>query len=112
MTTEQIKLVKDLNEIKNKVQKCNDRELIIGFIMEAIKLAEPVLPRLVYFDGENGVPYHNGKSDSINLLNRDSKHLDLYTDIEDVHIQVCASLLMLMNKFANGIDEINHIINS
>ena len=112
MTTEQVQLVKQLNEIKIKVQSSDDREHINSLINQAIELAKPIKPRLIYLNGEIGEPYYRGKENAINILRRDAEHLSLYTDIEDVHLQVSASLLMLMNKFANGISAIDHIVNN
>jgi|GEM_PF-2886197 hypothetical protein len=112
MTTEQVHLVKQLNEIKNKVQSTHDREHINGLINQAIELAKPIQPRLIYLNGDIGEPYHRGKENAIKILRRDAEHLSLYSDIEDVHLQVSASLLMLMNKFANGISAIDYIVNN
>jgi hypothetical protein len=112
MTTEQKQLVKQLNDIKNKVQASDNREQINALIVEAIELAKPIQPRLIYLNGDLGEPYYKGKEDAINILRRDAGHLNLYSDIEDVHLQVSASLLMLVNKFADGISAIDHAINS
>lgn len=112
MTTEQKQLVKQLNDIKNKVQVSNDRKRVNALIIQAIELAKPIEPKLVYLNGDIGEPYYKGKEDVINILRRDAEHLNLYSDIEDIHLQVSASLLMLMNKFADGISAINHIVNS
>ncbi|MGY3214027.1 hypothetical protein [Mucilaginibacter sp. HD30] len=110
MTTEQRQLVLQLNDIKNKVQASDNREEINELILDAIKLANPIQPRLVYLNGDIGEPYYKGKENSIKILLRDSEHLNLYADIEDVHLQVSASLLMLMNKFADGISTIEQVI--
>jgi len=111
MTTQQIKLVKDLEELKNKIRLTQDRKEINSYIMQAIQMATPVEPRLVYISSNEGTPYYQGKASIINLLKNEAQHLSNYLDIEDVHFQISGTLTMLMTKFVDGIHGIEQALN-
>lgn len=109
-TPEQI--IIELEAIKTKIQNSTDRNEICRLIQDAIEIgkANQATPYAGFSDGQNIADH--GKKMIIALLETDKSTAwdeNLY-DIPSVHFQTSASILMLMNKYVHGLDEIGKII--
>lgn len=115
MNQDQIKLVKKLNDLKRKIQLSDDREMIVLYIKEVIKLSECVNPRTIEKNDGTIYSYEQGKIAALNFLKYDILNLeeDFVSNFDILRRGVVISIVKLMLTYTEqGISQLEEIVES